>query len=362
MKKIIVDLKEKSYPIIIEGKSFNPLAGILKKTRLGTDAFIITNARIFNLYASSIKKSLKSADIRTYFYKVKDSEESKSISTYIKTIQALSKIDVKKRIFLIALGGGVIGDLCGFVAATYKRGVSYIQIPTTLLAQVDSSIGGKTAIDLESGKNLVGAIFQPKLVYSNTTVLKSLPLRQVRSGLAEVVKYGIIDDKNLFSFLEKNYNKILRLDIKSLEYIISCSSKIKAQVVSFDENETKGLRTILNFGHTIGHALETATKYTKLNHGEAVSIGMVCASEIALNLGLLEPNEFARIVSLIRGLNLPVEAKNISLNTVFEAFYRDKKFVNGKIRMVIPTRIGHVIVTEDIPFKEIKKVIKKRVK
>ncbi|MCP4649952.1 MAG: 3-dehydroquinate synthase [PVC group bacterium] len=361
MKTITLDLKERSYPIIIDTKGFEILAKQIKKMALGTDAVIITNSRIFNLYAKILTKSLKSAGIKVHFQKVKDSEESKSINTYIKTIQAISKIDTKKRIFLIALGGGVIGDLCGFIAATYKRGVPCVQIPTTLLAQVDSSIGGKTAIDLPSGKNLVGAFFQPRIVYSNIKVLNSLPQRQIKSGLAEVIKYGIIVDKNLFSYLEKNTVKILNLDPKSLEHIISVSSNIKAKIVAFDEKETKGLRTILNFGHTIGHALETATKYTKLNHGEAVAIGMVCAADIALNMGLLDLKIHNRIISLIKAFKLPTQAKNINLNHVFNAFYRDKKFINGKIRMVLPTNIGHVIVTEDITFNEIKKVIQKRV-
>ncbi len=361
MKNIKVNLKEHSYPIVIAEKDFKILAENINQLCLGRDAFIITNARIYKLYADNLRMRLGRAGIRSHFCKVKDSEVSKSIPEYIKTIKKISKIDTKKRLFLIALGGGVIGDLCGFIAATYKRGINYVQIPTTLLAQVDSGIGGKTGIDLPSGKNLVGAFFQPRLVYSNISLLRSLPSRQIKSGLAEVVKYGIILDQHLFRFLEKNHQKLLRLDRKCLMHIINISSKIKASIVEIDEKETKGLRTILNFGHTIGHALETATKYTNLSHGEAISIGMVSAAEIALNLGILDQKTFDRILALLICLKLPVAANIADSKAIFDAFARDKKFIHGKIRMVIPTKIGHVIVTEDIPWPVIKHIIEKRV-
>jgi 3-dehydroquinate synthase len=361
MKIVKLNLEDRSYPIIITKDDFTNLALRLKQMALGNAAFIISNPLISRLYSDKLKTALLTVGISSTVYNIKDSEASKSIDQYIKTISKISSIDTKKRLFCIALGGGVVGDLTGFVAATYKRGIPYVQVPTTLLAQVDSAIGGKTAIDLVSGKNLVGAFFQPKLVYSNVSLLTSLPGRQISSGLAEVVKYGVIIDKNLFAFLEKNHQKILRLDKDSLIKIISTASKIKAQIVAADEKETKGLRTILNFGHTIGHALETATDYTNLNHGEAISIGMVAACEIAREIGILAPNTQQRLTDLLLKFNLPVKARKIDLKKVYQAFYRDKKFINGKIRMVIPSRIGHVIVTEDIPFKIIQKIIQRSV-
>ncbi|MFH1063238.1 MAG: 3-dehydroquinate synthase [Candidatus Omnitrophota bacterium] len=361
MKIVKLELEDRSYPIVITKDDFKNLALRLKQLALGNEAFIISNPIISGLYASQLKAALLAVGISSVVYNIKDSESSKSIGQYIKTISKISAIDTKKRLFCIALGGGVVGDLTGFVAATYKRGIAYVQVPTTLLAQVDSAIGGKTAIDLASGKNLVGAFFQPKLVYSNVSLLSSLPARQISSGLAEVVKYGVIVDKNLFSFLEKNYQQILKLDKDCLIRIISTASKIKAQIVAADEKETKGLRTILNFGHTIGHAMETATDYSNLNHGEAISIGMVAACEIAREIGILEPKVQHRLADLLLKFNLPIKAKKINLNKVYQAFYRDKKFINGKIRMVVPSRIGHVIVTEDIPFKIIQKIIQRSV-
>ncbi len=360
MDQIKVNLTDRSYPIIITDDNFEALAKKLSQLKLGSDAVIITNSRIRRLYAKQLQKALNTLKISTHIFNVLDSEKSKSISEYVKIISKISSIDTKKRLFLIALGGGVVGDLTGFMAATYKRGIPYIQIPTTLLAQVDSAIGGKTAIDLPSGKNLVGAFCQPKLVYSNINLIKSLPPRQIRSGLAEVVKYGIIVDVKLFKYIEKNYKRILDLDNSCLSYIIRSCSSIKAKIVENDERETSGLRTILNFGHTIGHALETAAGYSNLNHGEAISIGMVCSAEIAHLMGILPAEELLRIIKLLNMLKLPQQAKKGDLKAVLNAFYRDKKFINGRIRMVIPSRIGHVFVTENIPYNLIKKVIKKR--
>ncbi len=359
MNQIKVNLAERSYPIIITDDNFELLTKKLSQMNLGTDAIIITNSCIRRLYAKELQKALNTLKICTHIFNVPDSEKSKSISEYVKIISKISSVDTKKRLFLVALGGGVVGDLSGFMAATYKRGIPYIQIPTTLLAQVDSAIGGKTALDLPSGKNLVGAFCQPKLVYSNIKLIKSLPPRQIRCGLAEVVKYGIIVDAKLFRYIERNHKKILGLNNSSLEYIIKACSRIKAKIVENDERETTGLRTILNFGHTIGHALETAAGYNNLNHGEAVSIGMVCAADIAHSMGILPEAELLRIIELLNTLELPTKAKKVNLKKVLNAFYRDKKFINGRIRMVLPSRIGHVFVTENIPINSIKKSIKK---
>jgi 3-dehydroquinate synthase len=360
MPQIKLNLAKRTYPIVIANDNFQTLAKMSFKQKLGTDAVIITNSKIGKLFAKDLKKALNKAKIRTHIFYVQDSEKSKSISEYVKIISKISALDTKKRLFLIALGGGVVGDLTGFMAATYKRGIPYIQVPTTLLGQVDSAIGGKTAVDLPSGKNLIGAFYQPKIVYSNIKLLKSLPDIQISSGLAEVVKYGVIVDEKFFGYIEKNYKKILKLNSTCITHVIKTCSRIKAAIVEADEKETTGLRSILNFGHTVGHALETAAGYSKLNHGQAISIGMVCAAEIANQMGILPQKELQRIIRILELLKLPVTAKRINFNSVVKAFYRDKKFINGRIRMVIPSRIGHVFVTENISYNLIKKVIKKR--
>ncbi len=360
MNQVKVNLSDRSYRIVIADDDFQSLSKKLGQLNLGTDAIIITNSRIRALFAKRLQEALSKLKIIPHIFNVPDSEKSKSISEYVGIISRISAIDTKKRIFLIALGGGVIGDLTGFIAATYKRGISYIQIPTTLLGQIDSSIGGKTAIDLPTGKNLIGAFYQPKLVYSNINLIKSLPARQIRSGLAEAVKYGIIVDPKLFKFIKNNHKKILDLNNTCLSYIIKASSAIKARIVENDETETTGLRTILNFGHTIGHAFETAEGYSNLNHGEAISIGMICAGEIAHSMGILPSLELKRIIDILKLLKLPQEANKGDLKAVLNAFLRDKKFINGHIRMVLPSRIGHVFVTENISYNLIKTVIKKR--
>ncbi len=362
IKRIDVNLESRGYQILIVHDGFEIFAKRLALIGLGNNALVITNARIRALYGTMLKTALAKNGIKAFFYNVRDSEESKSIETYVAVLKKIASIDTRKKIFLIAFGGGVVGDLCGFVAATYKRGMPYIQIPTTLLAQVDSAIGGKTAIDLPVGKNLIGAFFQPRMVYSNLEVLASLPERQIRSGLAEVVKYGMITDQRLFEYLEKNREKLLRSDKDCLAYVIASASRIKAHVVETDERETLGFRTILNFGHTVGHALETATQYRFFAHGEAISIGMACAADIACSLGFFDHQSRDRLIALLEGLRLPVRIKNVSFKPFFEAFYRDKKFHKGTIRMVLPTRIGHVLVTDDIPFSVVKNIIKERVR
>ncbi len=362
MKKLQVKLGERSYPIIIEGRdSFTGLAAEITSADLGTQAFIVTKPTIRRLFGRKLAAALKKKKIAAHFCLVKDSETSKSAAVYMRAVKEIAGLDTAKRVFCLALGGGVVGDLCGFLAATYKRGINYVQVPTTLLAQVDSAIGGKTAVDLPQGKNLIGAFYQPRLVYSNISLLRSLPKRQIRSGLAEVVKYGVIEDAGLFGFLEKRQGRLTDLTVKDLEYIIAACSQIKARVVEFDERETKGYRTILNFGHTVGHALETAGKYSGLSHGEAVSIGMCAAADIAGELGLFGEKDSRRLETLLKALKLPVKAPKTSLKAVLEAFGHDKKFIHGQVRMVLPSRIGHVIVTEDIPKKLIETAIKKRI-
>jgi 3-dehydroquinate synthase len=349
VKRIKVNLGERSYPIVIGHQILTEIGPIIKRLNLGRDAAIITNPKIWSLCGPRLKRVLK--EYSPVAIKVPDSETSKSNRQVVRIIESIVKIDKGRGIFIVALGGGVVGDVAGFVASIYKRGVPYIQIPTTLLAQVDSAIGGKVAIDLTSAKNLVGAFYQPRLVISDTNLLKSLPRRQIRSGLAEIIKYGIIKDTRLFVFLEENIGSIQRLNDKALEYIISRSSAIKAQVVHLDEYDKKGIRACLNYGHTIGHALEAAAKYSKLySHGEAIATGMVAAAKIALKTGVLDDLSVRRITNLIKMAGLPVKiSKKLRADKIMKAQTYDKKIIRGVNRFVLPTNIGKVKVYEDIP-------------
>lgn len=360
MKNLKVNLKERSYQIIIGQGVLKSLGALVKKAKIGSDAYIITNSLIKRKYGALVENSLKKAKISVKFKTVPDSEKAKSFDVALSVIKDITKYSQDRRIFIIALGGGVIGDLSGFVASVYKRGIAYIQIPTTLLAQIDSSIGGKTAIDLVEGKNLVGAFYQPRMVISDLATLKTLSLRQIRAGLAEAIKYGIIKDKPLFDYLEKNYRKILKSDRKGLEFLVYRCSRIKAAIVSLDEKEKKGLRTILNFGHTLGHAIETAANYKSYNHGEAVALGMLCATYISLRLGMIDSKVYKRIEDIIASFGLPTMIKKLEIDKIVEAHYRDKKFIGKRNRFVLIKSIGKTQVKMDIPLELIKAALLSR--
>ncbi|MCU0652369.1 MAG: 3-dehydroquinate synthase [Candidatus Omnitrophica bacterium] len=361
MRIIRVNLKKRSYDIIIGPGLLKHVGRYIKKLNIGSDAFIITNARIKNKYGSLLSKSLQDKGINVKFKLVADSEKSKSISVASGVIRDIANFDKKRKIFIIAFGGGVIGDLAGFVASVYKRGIAYVQVPTTLLAQVDSAIGGKTAVDLIQGKNLVGAIYQPKAVFSDVSLLKSLDIRQLKSGLGEVIKYGVIKDPVLFAYLEKKYKNILRKDTGSLMNIVWRCSLIKARIVEQDEKEEKGIRTVLNFGHTLGHAIEAAAGFKKYNHGEAVALGMLMASVVSKEFGLTNDKLCLRIENLIRACGLPEKIQGISTEKIIKAYYRDKKFIGAKNRLVLVKNIGTTKIAENIPLEIIKAVLKKRV-
>jgi 3-dehydroquinate synthase len=259
---------------------------------------------------------------------------------------------------LIALGGGVVGDLTGFTAATFQRGIPFIQIPTTLLSQVDSSVGGKTAVNHPRGKNMIGAFYQPKLVVIDLNTLSTLPKNQLRAGLSEVVKYGVIADEKLFVFLENNIQKILSLDSKCLEYIVKTSCAIKARIVEKDERESK-YRMILNFGHTFGHAIETLTNYTEYLHGEAISIGMVQAALLSVESGLCNKDLPKRITNLLKELGLPIQAHDLKSKDIIESMRHDKKNSHNKLRFVLPKSIGSVEIIDDVPETLIQSVLDK---
>jgi len=375
MHIIKLSLKKRSYPIVVGygilsqlGPSLKctgrptpvGLGPYLKKLNIGSDAYIITNALIRKKYGKVLENTLKRRGFSVKFKVVPDSEKSKSIETAAGVIKDIALYDKKRRLFIIAFGGGVIGDLSGFVASIYKRGIPYIQIPTTLLAQVDSSIGGKTAVDLSVGKNLVGAFYQPRLVFSDVRFISTLSPRQMRSGLSEVIKYAVLKDKKLFDYLEARYKDILACKKSALEHIVLRCSAIKARIVQQDEREEKGIRTILNFGHTAGHAIEAAAVYKGYTHGEAIALGMLVATDISTRLKLINGTTARRIEALIRKAALPIKIRGVRLRSIINAHYRDKKFIGAKNRFVLLTAIGRTKIAENIPLEIIVKALKKR--
>lgn len=361
MTSIKVNFKEYPYEIIVGDNIIKKYLGsYLHKLDIGSDAYVVTNAFIKNKYGKILFETLKQSGFHVNFKLIPDTEKSKSIETAFSLLKDLAVFDKKKRVFIIAFGGGVIGDISGFIASIYKRGIPYIQIPTTLLSQVDSSIGGKTAVDLPQGKNLVGAFYQPKLVFSDISFLKTLNQKQLSSGLSEIIKYGIIKSPQLFNYLEKRHNDIFTLKNKSLEFIVNHCSNIKAKIIQDDEREKKGIRTILNFGHTIGHAIEAAGNYKSYTHGEAIALGMLTASDISRKLKLISPKTYYRIRDLIKLLKLPVKIKKLFLNDIIKIHYSDKKFIGSKNKFVLIKGIGKAIIKENIPLEIIKEAIRLR--
>jgi 3-dehydroquinate synthase len=360
MHAIRLNLKKRSYNILIGWDILKQLGSYLTKLNIGRDAYIITNALIRRKYGKALEDTLKRSGFSVKFKVVPDTEKSKSIETAAGAIKDIAFYDKKKRIFIIAFGGGVIGDLGGFVASIYKRGIPYIQIPTTLLAQVDSSIGGKTAVDLSEGKNLVGAFYQPRLVFSDVKFIATLKPRQMRSGLAEVIKYALIKDAKLFCYLEAKYKEVLTFKKAALTHIIGRCSSIKAGVVQQDEREEKGIRTVLNFGHTAGHAIEAAAKYKGYTHGEAIALGMLVAADMSRKLSLINEASVERIEALIQKVGLPVEIRNVKLGDIVNAHYRDKKFIGARNRFVLITAIGRTKIVENIPLEIIIGSLRKR--
>jgi len=360
MKSIKVRLKERSYEIVIGRNILKNIPSYLKRLKPGTDAYIITNRTIKERYGRVLSKCLLGSGFGIRYKLVADSEKSKSMASVAGILKDISAYDRKKKIFIIAFGGGVIGDLSGFVASIYRRGVPFIQVPTTLLSQVDSSIGGKTAVDLAEGKNLAGTFYQPSLVLSDVALLKTLDIRQLKAGMAEVIKYAIIKDPSLFDYLKKNSAAILKRDLKRLEWVVYRSSCIKAKIVEADEKEEKSIRTVLNFGHTIGHAIEAAGDFKRYNHGEAVSLGMLAASDLSLRLKISDDKTHEKIKSLLALYGMPDRIKGLNTRRIIEAHYHDKKFKGKSNRFVLIQKIGKTKIAQNLPLDIIKEVIKER--
>nr|WP_206155212.1 3-dehydroquinate synthase [Caldanaerobacter subterraneus] len=354
--EVIVELKERSYPIYFDYEGFDRVGDLIKKHVRSSKTFVITDSNVYPLYFEKIEESLKKSGFDVTHKVIPAGETSKTMEMAQRLLEVAYDSGLLRDSSIIALGGGVVGDIAGFVAATYMRGIDFIQIPTTLLAQVDSSVGGKVAVNLKKGKNIVGAFYQPKMVYIDISVLKTLDKREVLSGLAEVIKYGVIWDFDLFTYIEKNLEDILRLKEESLTHIVKRSCEIKAKIVSLDEKE-ENLRAILNFGHTIGHAIEALTGYEKYIHGEAVAIGMVYEARLAFNLGYIDEEYLERILNLIKRSGLPADYEGIEKTDMLNAIKLDKKMREGKINFVLPVGFGKVDIVS-VKEEDVLKVLK----
>lgn len=350
MAQLLVNLGDNSYPIEI-ATSLNNLITTIAEQLQGRQVVIITNETVAPLYLNTLKSHLPSESL--FVYQMHDGEAYKSLQTFESVQSFLLENRISRDAVLIALGGGVVGDLCGFVAATYQRGVDFIQIPTTLLAQVDSSVGGKTAVNHPLGKNMIGAFYQPKSVLIATNTLNSLPPREFAAGFAEVVKYGIIYDAPFFQFLEQHRELIKQRDPETLAKVIFRCCEIKAEVVAKDEKES-GIRALLNLGHTFGHAIEAEMGYGEWLHGEAVSAGMVIACELAVMRNYMHTNEKQRVVELLSYFDLPIEGpESMKMNNYLAHMGRDKKVKAGKIRFIVPTALGQADIFSDITDAEL---------
>jgi 3-dehydroquinate synthase len=347
---LTVNLAENSYEIHIDSGSLVSLGQRCVAAGLGLRAAVVTNPTVSALYSDVACRSLSEAGVAVTLLDIPDGEEYKNAATLAGVYDALIEAGLDRKSFIVALGGGVVGDLAGFAAATYLRGIPFVQVPTTLLAQVDSSVGGKTAIDHPRGKNLIGAFYQPRLVLIDVETLSTLPEREFRAGLAEVVKYGAAIDRSFFEYLETHAESICAREPECLAYVIRRCCEIKAQIVECDEKES-GLRAILNYGHTLGHAFETLAGYRELVHGEAVAIGMVLATRISAGLGHCSTADAERITALISRFGLGTSPPSFERSRLLDAILTDKKNRGGTISFICNHGVGNYAVEQLLPEK-----------
>ena len=342
-----VELGDRGYPIHI-GEGLLDQAALYAPHVSGRRAAVVTNDKVAPLYADRLERALVLAGARVQRIVLPDGESHKSWQVLDRIFAALLQAEADRRTVLVALGGGVVGDMAGFAAATYQRGVAHLQVPTTLLAQVDSSVGGKTAINHPLGKNMIGAFHQPGAVVADTATLASLPEREYASGLAEVVKYGAIHDVAFLAWIEAHVAALRKRDAAALAHAIRRSCEIKAEIVAADEREG-GVRALLNFGHTFGHAIESAAGYGAWLHGEAVAAGMVLAARFSARQGRIDPRDAERLATLLAAMGLPTEAPGYGLDTWLEYMGRDKKNEDGRITLVLLDALGRGAVVKDTP-------------
>ena len=353
MQSLTVSLGDRSYPIHIG-------QGLLRSSKLltphinGKQVCIVTNETVAPLYVHDLEKTFSGFDLIKLI--LPDGEDHKNLDTLARIYDFLLENNFSRSSTLVALGGGVIGDICGFAAATYQRGIRYIQIPTTLLSQVDSSVGGKTGVNRPLGKNMVGAFYQPQCVVIDTSTLTTLPDRELKAGLAEIIKYGLINNLQFLAWLESNLHELLGRNPDSLQYAIQISCEEKAAIVAKDETEG-GIRAILNFGHTFGHAIETALGYGTWLHGEAVAAGMVMAAELSRRVGYLTENDVQKVKGLLELAGLPVNSPPIDTATYIRLMKKDKKAQHGEMRFILLKSLGKAVIADDIPVELVQETV-----
>jgi 3-dehydroquinate synthase len=361
MRTVTVPLGERTYSILIGSGLLPNLGPECTRLQLGRRCAVLSDTRVAAKYGQTALTSLKRAGFEAVLLRIPPGEPAKRLSVVEKCYEQLAKHRLERKSFIVALGGGVVGDLAGFVAATYLRGIEFVQVPTTLLAQVDSSVGGKVGVNLAAGKNLVGAFYQPRLVLCDVDTLRTLPSRELRAGLAEVLKYGIIYDAAFFQRLEADLPRLLKLDRDVLIDVIARCCEIKAEVVSKDEREN-GLRAILNFGHTLGHALEAISGYGKYLHGEAISIGQVAAAALSNSCVGLPADEMRRVTTIFENAGLPTHVRitRPQFRKLMDAMRLDKKVSDGEVKFVLAKRIGEVIPGRKVSEVHIARVLQVR--
>jgi 3-dehydroquinate synthase len=357
MKKVTVELGERSYDIVIGSGNLCGIGKRLAQFRFSPVVAVVSNPTVFMLYGDQVMSSLEDAGFSCFTVIIPDGEEYKDYNWTYHILTEFLKHGLDRHSCAVALGGGVIGDITGFAASTYMRGIHFVQIPTTLLAQVDSSVGGKTGVNHSLGKNMIGTFYQPRLVWVDVKTLSTLRSRDFTSGIAEALKYGVIRDAGLFDYMENKREAITGLDAGALTHLIKCSCSIKADIVARDEREA-GLRAILNFGHNIGHAIETETRYQQFTHGEAVGLGMCLESALSESLGLLEPAETRRITGLIAAYGLPsVLPEGIDLSALMHHMKLDKKTVAGEMTFILPKGIGEALIKRGVTEEDVGKAL-----
>lgn len=356
MRKVRVDLGDDSYDIVIGYDIEQEIVDFVRQAGFSKKALLVTDTNVGPLYGGKVQNILAQGGLDAALMQIPAGEKSKSLTVANEIFTRAIELGLDRKSPVFALGGGVVGDLAGFVAATYMRGVPFVQLPTSLLAQVDSSVGGKVAVNHELGKNLIGAFYQPKAVFMELNYMQTLPRREIYTGLGEIIKYGIIYDESFFAFLEANREQVLALEPDALVHMIARSCEIKAAVVSQDEKEA-GLRRILNFGHTIGHAIEKETGYVRYNHGEAVATGMVGAAYISRRLGLIDDAAYERVRKLTEACNLPLQAAGVTVEAMYADIFHDKKTIGGKVTWVLMEKLGAVICRSDVPADVVKEAM-----
>ena len=348
METIAVDLAARSYQIVVGRGALTTVGPELAKRRVGKKVALFSDPAIMAIHGDVVITSLRSSGFEVSDVTLPQGEQAKTLDIARQSWDRLLEAGCDRTSTVIAVGGGAVGDLAGFVAATYMRGINFVQVPTTLLAQVDASIGGKTAIDHPRAKNLIGAFHQPRFVLVDPGLLITLPEGEFRSGLAEVIKHGIVLDEDYFVDLERHLPLLLRRDLETLERVVAGSCRLKARVVERDEQEAE-LRHVLNYGHTIGHALEAVTRYGRFTHGEAVSLGIVAEARVAEQLGIAKPDTTERQVELLRAAGLPVSGLGVAPSAIIEALGRDKKVRDGRLPFVFAPEIGTFRLVFDVP-------------